>query len=122
MPLKWTAKVLVVLAVIVGVYFGATSGDCDRWFSALRLDRHATAKLRAERERQHARELQAADEARWRKPADRDPEQDDRVLTREDICAALREREASRQTREDKVQFQLKLLKLRCEEPQTTDE
>ncbi len=66
MPMKWPAKLVLVIGVLVGIYYGASGEDRERWMAALRLSTTSAAKLRTENERQKYLAEKAAEQARWR--------------------------------------------------------
>jgi hypothetical protein len=117
MPMNWGAKAFVVLAIVVGIYYGAYSGDRDRWLAALRVSRTSAVKLRMENEQRRVREARAAEEARWRQPVEATAEphfQPGAGMSREDICAGLREREALLKAKDGKPDASAEKLKLLC--------
>jgi len=117
MPMRWGAKAFVILAVGLGIYYGAHPADRDRWLAALRVSKTSAAKLRVEHEQQRAREARAAEEARWRQPVEATDDshvQPGAGMSREEICAGLREREALRKARDEKLDASAEKLKLLC--------
>jgi len=117
MPMRWTAKGFIVLTVVLGIYYAAHPADRDRWLAALRISKTSAAKLRADDQRRKSEQARAVEEARWRQPAEsaEDPEgRRGTGMSREDICAALREREVLLRAKDEKIEASAEKLKLLC--------
>lgn len=78
-----------------------------------------------ENEQQRARDARAAEEARWRQPVEATDDshvQSGAGMSREDICAGLREREALRKVKDEKLDASGEKLKLLCADLEHLDE
>jgi hypothetical protein len=95
--MKWPAKVFLAVAVLVGIYCGASAKDHDRWIAALRLSTTSASKLRVETERDKYMAHRAAEQARWHR-ADKVASDTDTApagtLSRDVVCAGIEDREA----------------------------
>jgi len=95
-PMKWPAKLFLVIAVLAGIYHGASREDHERWLAALRVSSTSAAKLRTDNERQKYLAAQAAEQARWRAVPYTQGDGGaaaDTMHSGQDTCAAARARE-----------------------------
>jgi hypothetical protein len=96
-PMKWPAKVFLVIAVLVGIHYGADAKDRDRWMAALGLSTTSASKLRVETEREKYLAQRAAEETRWRGArkvaTDTVDAAPSATLNRDLVCAGVQERE-----------------------------
>jgi len=118
MPITWRAKVFVVVAIMVGICYGATAKDRDRWLAAIGVSHTSAAKLRMENDRRKFLEAQAAQQARWRKAAqamDESASEPASVLSQEELCASVSEREAMLNAEGEKLDPAGEKLKLMCQ-------
>jgi hypothetical protein len=118
-PMKWPAKVLLVIAVLVGIHCGAEAKDRDRWMAALGLSTTSASKLRVENEREKYLAQRAAEEARWH-GADKVASDVDAAptaaatLNRDVVCAGAQEREALLKSSGQELDRKLERTKLLC--------
>jgi hypothetical protein len=97
MPMKWPAKLFLVLAILVGLYYGTDRKDHDRWLAALGVSGTSAGKLRAETQRERYLAERAAEQARWRgatQASDDTAAGSGVPLGRDEICAGIQERES----------------------------
>jgi len=116
--MTWQVKVFVAVAIIVGGCYGAAAKDRDRWLAAIGISPTSAAKLRMENDRRKFLEGQAADKARWRKAAQAIDESDSEptsVLSREELCAGLSQREAMLNAQGEKLDPAAENSKHMCE-------
>lgn len=117
MPTKWPAKVFLVIAILLGIHYGADRRDHDRWMAALGLSVTSASKLRVETEREKYLAQRAADEARWRgatqATADT-PAAPGATLNRDLVCAGIQEREALLKSDGRELDRKLERTKLLC--------
>ena len=115
MPMKWPAKVFVVLAILVGIYYGTDRKDHDRWLAALGLSGTSAARLRMETQRDQYLAAKAAEEARWRGAASNDSGPvGGAPLSRDEICAGVRERETLLKAQGKEADAAMLRVKLLC--------
>lgn len=119
MPMKWPAKVFIVLAILVGIYYGTDRKDRDRWLAALGWSGTSAAKLRMETQRDQYLAERAAEEARWRGSKQQAAANPSASLTgaplsHDEICAGVREREALLKSQGKEPDAGLLKLKIYC--------
>ena len=118
MPITWRAKVFVLVVIIAGIYYGATAKDRDRWLAAIGISQSSASKLRMENDRRKLLEARAAEQTRWRKAAEAVDESGSEpvsVLSQEELCASLNQREALLDAQGEKLDPAGQKLKLVCD-------
>jgi hypothetical protein len=116
-PMKWPAKIFLVIAVLVGIHYGADAKDHDRWLAALGLSTTSAAKLRIQTEREKYLAHRAAEEARWRGATQAATDMaapPGAVLNRDVVCAGVQERETLLKLDGHEPDSKLDRMKLLC--------
>jgi len=116
--MTWRAKGFVAVAIMAGICYGATAKDRDRWLAAIGISQTSAAKLRMENDRRRFLERQAAEQARWRNAAqaiDESGSEATSLLSREELCAGLSQREAMLNAQGEKLDPAAENLKHMCE-------
>ena len=117
MPMKWPAKIFLVIAILAGIHYGADAKDHDRWLAALGLSTTSASKLRIETEREKYLAQRAAEEARWRGATQAATDMaapPGAVLNRDVICAGVQERETLLKSDGRESDSKLERIKLLC--------
>ena len=117
MPMKWPAKIFLVIAIVMGIYYGADAKDHDRWLAALGLSTTSAAKLRIQTEREKYLAQRAAEETRWRgaiQAATDMAAPPGATLNRDVVCAGAQERETLLKSDGQALDSKLERIKLLC--------
>src|SRR5206468_6657287 len=116
-PMKCPAKIFLVVAVLVGIHYGADAKDRDRWMAALGLSTTSASKLRVQTEREKYMARRAAEEARWHEAtqaATNTGTAPAATLSRDVVCAAIQDREALMKSDGRETDRKLERTKLLC--------
>jgi hypothetical protein len=115
MKLSW--KILAVLMVVGGIAYGSNAKDRARWLAALGVSQATATQLRVENSRDKFHTDRAEEQARWRaadpvQPAEQSPQ--GVVLTVEDVCKGLAEKEAMLNTQGKEIEAAARRIKATC--------